>query len=276
VTFSDLSTEGKTTICGGNIDTTSLFAKDITVSSVSLVGSGRNIPTFSLSGSYSKLTVSSQTGSYANGVGIVNVTCADSNDLHIKTGGAIVLEAGGYLNGGTGYSDVAILGQITEASWAGETIDVSHGGTGATTAATARTNLGVISGTWTPTLYGVTVSSYSRRNGWYLKVGNTVTVGFDLNLSLSADKSSTQLIVSGLPYTPSSNVYAGGGGECSGYYGEADVLFQGWRIVGGSKYIYGRGCTCNSSAGFRYSTNLYCGGKSGMLLSGTITYKTSS
>jgi hypothetical protein len=263
VTFSDLSTEGKTTICGGNIDTTSLFAKDITVSSVSLVGSGSDIPTFSLSGSYSKLTVSSQQGQYANGVGTVNVTCADLNDLHIKTGGAIVLEAGGYLNGGTGYSDVAILGQITEASWAGKTIDVAHGGTGASTAAQARKNLGIESGSWTPSVSGC--SRYSRRDGWYMKVGNVVTVGWDVYCSSTSTGS--EVTISGLPYTPGD--YAWGGGSCSGYSGDTGVVFSGWEATS-SGYIYGRGQD-SGATGTRYETDITCTGGE-MLAGGTITY----
>jgi hypothetical protein len=193
-------------------------------------------------------------------------------ELCLKSGAAIVLMPGDDA-GASGYTGVAIEGSITSGTWEGDTIALSHGGTGATTAAGALKNLGIVYGTWTPKIYSATVSSYTRKNGWYLKVGNTVTVGFDLYCTVASGQTGTVLKISGLPYTPISGVQAGGGGECSGYYGAANVLFQGWKISDG--YICGRGHTYSSSAGTRYTTDVYCG-TSAMMCSGTITYQTAS
>lgn len=44
-------------------------------------------------------------------------------------------------------TDIATLGTVTTGTWSASTIDVAHGGTGATTASDARTNLGLAIGT---------------------------------------------------------------------------------------------------------------------------------
>jgi hypothetical protein len=247
VTFSDLSTEGKTTIHGGNIDTESLFSQAIKAAAFTLASSKDAFPTFTLNGTNSSFSITATNTSMQEPTTFVQA----DGEIYVSSDAAIVLSPGSE-TGGSGEEGVVVDGDLT--------VNGSISGY-------------LKAGTWTPAVYGATVSSYTRKNGWYLKVGETVTVGFDLYCTVASGQTGTALKVSGLPYTPVSTIRASGGGECSGYYGAANVLFQGWEISGG--YICGKGHTYSSSAGARYTTDVYCG-TSGMMLSGTITYKTAS
>jgi hypothetical protein len=247
VTFTDLETSGTTKISGGNIDTESLFAQVIQAAAFSLASSGNTFPSFTLTGKNGSFSISASNSSMAQALTFVQ----SDGELYIKSDSAIILEPGSD-DSGSGYEGVTVNGDLT---------------------VTGSISGYLEAGTWTPAVYGATVSSYTRQNGWFVKVGNTVTVGFDLYCTLPSGQTGNLLKISGLPYTPISTMRATGGGECSGYYGAANVLFQGWEISGG--YICGKGHTYSSSAGVRYTTDVYCG-TSGMLLSGTITYKTAS
>ena len=66
-------------------------------------------------------------------------------------------------------------------------------------------------GTWTPSLNpsgGTSVSfSYGSRSAWYTRVGNIVTVGFDLNATITYSSAPSRYRVDGLPFTQSSTSY---------------------------------------------------------------------
>jgi hypothetical protein len=264
VTFSDLSTKGRTTIHGGNIDTESLFAQAIQATAFELARSAAGFPSFTLTGTNSSFSISATNTSMQEATTFLQA----DGELSLSSDAAIVLSPGSK-TGGSGYTGVAIEGSITEGTWEGDVIDIAHGGTGASTAAQARANLGISTGTsatsgsWTPTVSGG--SSYTRRKGWYTKVGSVVTVGWDVYCSKTT--SGTKVTITGLPYTPGN--YAWGGGSCSGYTGDDGVVFSGWGATSsGSIYGYGQD---SEASGNRYQAEITCTGGA-MLAGGTITY----
>lgn len=109
-------------------------------------------------------------------------------------------------------------------------LGVADGGTGASTAAAARTNLGFANGTYTPTLTNVTnVAASTAYPCQYLQVGSQVTVSgkFDLDAT-AAGAALTQLGIS-LPVASSlTNAYELAGtavtpavsGECAAVYAD--------------------------------------------------------
>jgi hypothetical protein len=264
VTFSDLSTKGRTTIHGGNIDTESLFAQAIQATAFELARSAAGFPSFTLTGASSSFSIEATTSLMAQ----PSTYLTSDTEMVLKPDAAIVLMPGSE-TGGSGYTGVAIEGSITAGTWEGDVIDIAHGGTGASTAAQARANLGISTGTsatsgsWTPTVSGG--SSYTRRQGWYTKVGSVVTVGWDVYCSSTTN--GTNVAISGLPYTPGN--YAWGGGTCSGYSGDTGVVFSGWG-ANSSGYIYGYGQD-SESTGTRYEMDITCTGGA-LLIGGTITY----
>lgn len=93
------------------------------------------------------------------------------------------------------------------------TLPIANGGTNGTTAATARTSLGltnvstattVLGGTWTPVLKfgsGSTGITYSLQSGNYTRIGNLVY--YSAAVILSSKGSSTGAVTfTGLPFTP--------------------------------------------------------------------------
>ena len=130
-------------------------------------------------------------------------------------------------------------------------------------------------GTWTPTLNSAAVSSYSIRQGWYQKLGNVVTLGFNIKANCSSGYESTTIGISGLPFTPRYD--ASGGGVCSGTYINAGWNFECW-VAQTSGIITPRVQNCNnttaanlgtSASGLFYRQN---GGE--ITLGGTICYIT--
>lgn len=69
-------------------------------------------------------------------------------------------------------------------------------------------------GLWTPTLDNDVISSYDIQQGWYSRIGNNITVGFYIKAAINAGYTTTPIVISGLPFTPT---YCGaGGGLCQG------------------------------------------------------------
>lgn len=127
-------------------------------------------------------------------------------------------------------------------------------------------------GSWTPTIADATVSSYTKQQGWYLKIGNVVTVGWYLYAKFASNQTSNKYVIQGLPYTP---VAVGtGGGLCSGYYSANQVNFSGWYAHPNGR-IYGYGVT-NGAAGNKWAEEKIFCGTGDSYSTGTIIYTTTT
>jgi hypothetical protein len=241
VTFSDLSTEGKTTIHGGNIDTESLFSQAIKAAAFTLERSSKGFPTFTLNGTNSSFSISATNTSMQEPTTFVQA----DGEIYVSSDAAIVLSPGSK-TGGSGYDGVVVEGDLT-----------------VTGSIIGGSDSGAESGSWTPSVSGC--SRYSRRDGWYIKVGNVVTVGWDVYCSSTS--SGSEVTISGLPYTPGN--YAWGGGCCSGYSASDGVVFFGWGLTS-SGYITGHGHDSGATTTM-YQGEITCTG-GGLLAGGTITY----
>lgn len=137
-------------------------------------------------------------------------------------------------------------------------------------AGTALATLGISTGSWTPTLSGM--SSYSYQKGRYLKIGDVVIVSFTIWGDM-AGSNSEQIKISGCPFTPANGGYAGGG-SLSGYYTTDNVTFCGWAAsTDGDIYAYGQ----LSGTGNKWQqSGIYQKTSGGCGAGGTIMFKTSS
>lgn len=138
-------------------------------------------------------------------------------------------------------------------------------------------------GTWTPSIDYITsanvnvVSSYTNQNGWYYKVGQTVTVGFFIKATCYQGFSTTKIEISGLPFTPQYS--AAGGGMCAGAYVSGGYNFQCF-VAESSGKITTRVQACNNTAATNLATSAsgccYPNPSGTVTLSGTITFMTNS
>lgn len=127
-------------------------------------------------------------------------------------------------------------------------------------------------GSWTPTIADATVSSYTKQQGWYLKIGNVVTVGWYLYAKFASNQTSNKYVIQGLPYTPAA--VGTGGGLCSGYYSANQVNFSGWYAHPNGR-IYGYGVT-NGAAGNKWAEEKIFCGTGDSYSTGTIIYTTTT
>lgn len=96
-----------------------------------------------------------------------------------------------------GQATITTLGTITTGVWTGTDIAVADGGTGASTAAAARTNLGFADGTYTPTgTVGANCTITAVRAAQYLRVGNTVHVSGIADITVTAASTFTHFELS--------------------------------------------------------------------------------
>ena len=124
-------------------------------------------------------------------------------------------------------------------------------------------------GRWTPELY-YAPESYISRNGWYIRIGNIVTIGFYLK-AICYENTDQSIGIKGLPYTPLYS--AAGGGMCSGALISTNKNFQCF-VAETAGIISTRGQNCDSTSGDPLGTSsIACYYPDGELtLSGTICY----
>ena len=130
------------------------------------------------------------------------------------------------------------------------------------------------SGSWTPTFTTASaISSYTIRRGWYSKTNDIVTVGFFIKASCYGGFSSTNVAITGLPYTPYAS--AAGGGMCSGVSVSAGFNFQCF-VAETSGNITTRVQACNNTTAANLATSasgcFYPLAIGEITLSGTIQY----
>lgn len=134
-------------------------------------------------------------------------------------------------------------------------------------------------GTWIPTLNAsAAVSSYSVQQGWYQKVGNVVTIGWQIKADINSGYSGTTVSISGCPFTPTYAAF--GGGIAHNVYMTTGYNFEGWAL-GTDGLITGRGQPCNVTvaanleitSSVKYSISAYV---TTMTLAGTISFMTSN
>ena len=134
------------------------------------------------------------------------------------------------------------------------------------------------SGTWTPTLTtAAAVSSYTTQVGWYQKIGNVVTIGWQIQATINSGYNSNTVAISGCPFTPA--YYAFGGGIAQNIAFIANYNFEGWAL-GTDGLLTPRGQPCNATTMVNLnitSSAYYPTGSSSqiMTLAGTICFTTS-
>ena len=133
-----------------------------------------------------------------------------------------------------------------------------------------------LQGTWSPALSSGAVSYYTKCSGWYMRVGNVVTVGFYIIANCNSGYEGNAIVISGLPYAPYSS--ASGGGICSGAYVAGGYTFQCFAAEEDANNITVRVQECDrqNDANISTSASGCCYPKDGgtITLSGTITYQT--
>lgn len=131
-------------------------------------------------------------------------------------------------------------------------------------------DLGVSVSSWTPTVSGM--ASYSRRKGRYFRIGDVVIISFAF-WGIMAGSTTEKITVSGIPFTPADDGYAGGG-YLSGYHTTDDVVFSSWvASTDGNIYAYGQIAGTGNKwgqSGIYQKASGECGG------GGTIMFKTNS
>lgn len=131
----------------------------------------------------------------------------------------------------------------------------------------------ISSGTWTPTLTNTgAVSSYTVRQGWYQKLGNVVTIGWQIKANIRSGYDAYRLVIEGVPFTPKANAFGGGVAHNICIVGGHN--FEGW-CVDTSCQIIARTQPCNNAS----TGNLEIGSSSSypinggtVTLAGTICY----
>lgn len=150
-------------------------------------------------------------------------------------------------------------GTLTFSSWKKMLTDVS-----------ALSDLGISTGSWTPTVTGM--SSYAYQTGKYFKIGDTVIVSFAFGGEM-AGSTTARVTVSGCPFAPTGDTY--GGGDLSGYYSAENVPFTGWNLKADG-ILYAKGQDTGLAGEKWASDAIYQKTSGGCYGGGTIMFKTGS
>lgn len=131
-------------------------------------------------------------------------------------------------------------------------------------------------GTWDAVLgSSAAVSSYNSRSGWYVKIGNVVTIGWNIEATCNSGYQSTAIKIAGAPYFPS--VSAAGGGILYNAYVSSGLTFEGWVIEENGGAITPRLQPSNNTAATNLnisSTAYYPNGGGNLKCFGSLTYIT--
>ena len=112
---------------------------------------------------------------------------------------------------------------------ADKTIDLSAANVTVNGSPISGSDSGATSDTWIPYLGSASaVLGYDVREGWYQKVGNVVTIGWNLKAEVNSGYEDTELYIYNVPFTPSVNAF--GGGVAFNIYTKDDYIFEGWCI----------------------------------------------
>ena len=131
-------------------------------------------------------------------------------------------------------------------------------------------------GRWTPSLNSSAVSSYSVREGWYQKIGQCVTIGFQVKATINSGYNSVNVSITGVPYKPMFAAF--GGGVAFNIYVSAGFNFECWSISD-TGVITARVQPCNNTSAGNLNIASSCGYPSGggeVTLAGTICYFSTS
>lgn len=132
-------------------------------------------------------------------------------------------------------------------------------------------------GTWKPTLTtAAAVNSYTVQQGWYQKVGNVVSIGWQIKADVKSGYNSYSIGISGCPFTPTYAAFGGGVAHNIAFI--AQYNFEGWAL-GTDGIITPRGQPCNTTTMVNLnitSTAYYPTGSSGstMTLAGSMCFIT--
>lgn len=187
----------------------------------------------------------------------------NAKDIRLKSSGS---NYGHYLRFGDGnYCYIAELTDDVMTIRAKEIIFNTDNGTGS-----------LSFGTWTPSLDSDAVQYWENcQQGWYSKVGNTVTVGFYIKAECYSGYTDTPIVIEGLPFTPMYD--SAGGGMCSGAYVSGGYNFQCF-VAETDGTITTRVQKCNNTSATNLGTSAsgcnYSSDGGDVTLSGTITYLT--
>lgn len=133
-------------------------------------------------------------------------------------------------------------------------------------------------GTWQPTLTtAAAVSSYEVRQGWYQRIGNTATIGWQIKAVINSGYSSTALAISGIPFTPKYAAF--GGGIAHNIYLTGGFCFEGWSAgTNGSITVRAQPCNNTAAGNLQISSTAYypTGSNTTITLAGTIVLEVGS
>lgn len=148
--------------------------------------------------------------------------------------------------------------------------------------ANVRVNSNTIdAGVWTPSLDSSAVSSYSSRQGWYLRIGQNVSIGWTIKATIKSGYQATPIKITGAPCVSTYGVanQSAGGGMCSNAYIAGGYTFQCF-VMETNGTITTRVQACNNTSNTNLATSasgcLYPINGGELTLVGSITYRAMS